>query len=147
MATLQAVLPAGSTFSGQLVYNSTDNFIDSGIKHFIESISITYMSKYVNKYTGFETKKYRIRNMDFSYDVDAEVDVMFTGDLTKKYQNLLRNLANSVLGGGMQIKFTDDIASDKHFTGRWVNSGDFVDNTELLCGASLQLLAFNVADI
>ena len=120
--------------------------IPNTLSRYVEEVQIVYAQRYVNKFTGFETKKHRFRSSSGS-DQEADVSIMLVGDLPRWLCGLLCELAKGCNGAGMRLELYDDWISDKQYTGLWANAGDFVDNSELLCGASMYLKAFDIQDI
>jgi len=51
------------------------------------------------------------------------------------------------VGAGITVDFYDDWATDKQYTGYWVNASDFVDNSELLCGGSIDMQCIEIQDV
>lgn len=143
MATwaFRPVLPAGSSFNGQTVYNMTNVEVPNTLKRYVESLEIVYADIYINKMTGFESKKYRIKNTTGT-SIQASLRLTLIGSLPRWLQQLFVTIAKGCNGGGMQVDLYDDWTSDKQYTCRWVNAGDFIDNSELLCSGSLDLEAF-----
>jgi hypothetical protein len=143
---LRAVLPTGSVFKGQLSYPMTAIEVPTALKYEIESVGIDYANLYENKNTGFEPKKYRVNSITGTA-ILATVQIMLVGDLTRVMQAILETLAKGCNGAGLYMDFYDDWISDKQYTGRWVNAGDFVDSSELLCGGSIEMSCFKIQDI
>lgn len=148
MATwaFRPVTPAGSSFSGEMVYNMTNVEVPNTFCRYVDSLSVVYPNYNINKESGFLRKKYR-RKAASGDDVEAEVSLMLAGDIPRWLRELLETIAKGCSGGGMHVDLYDDWATDKQYTCRWVNSGDFVDNTELLCGGSMDLLAFKIQSV
>lgn len=142
--SLKPYIPDGYLFEGQMVWPSTDIEIPD-IKKFVESVSIRKRSKYVNKYTGFETKKYQIEG-----DTDIiSFNINLIGILPKYLADLFLRLANATNGAGMIIMFYDDWitgteVSPVTYYCRWTNAGDFVDSSALLSGGNLQLISYGL---
>jgi len=139
--TLKPKTPTGDTFSGQMVWNSTVIEIPTTFKEYVESVEHTIKSQYINKYTGFETKKYSIRDSS-----EHHFSIMLVGDLPRWVRDLLHVLAISMNGAGMILQFDDTWITSTTSTVydcRWINAGDFVDNSELLNGASMELISYD----
>lgn len=143
MATwaLRLVLPAGASFNGQIVWPMTNIEFPNTLKKYTQSVRIVEHSNNLTKHTGFESKKYRIA-ASTGTDYDIDLSIMLVGDLPRWACELLRDMAVGANGGGIEIQFYDDWITDYQYRGRWVNAGDFVDNSEALCGASIDILAF-----
>lgn len=138
---LKPKLPTGATFNGELPWNSTEIEIPATFKNYVESCDYAIMSQYINKYTGFETKKY---NKDDSSE--RMFRIMLVGDLPRWMRDLLHALAIAMNGSGMILQFDDTwitTTGSTIYDCRWVNAGDFVDNSELLNGASMNLISYN----
>ena len=148
MATwaFRPVLPAGATFTGQTVYGMTAVEVPSSLKRYVDSLDIQYQDIYVEKMTGFQSKKYRLKNTTGT-PLQANVTIVLAGNIPRWLQQLFLTIAKGCNGGGMQVDFYDDWATDKQYTCRWVNAGDFIDNSELLCGGALELQAFEIQDV
>lgn len=148
MATwvFRAVLPAGATFSGQIVYDATNINVPTKCKRYIQRVSIERPASVEIKYTGFESKVYRVRN-DSENDVLALVSVDTAGDLPRDLYDNFRAMAVGCNGAGMEVQFYDDIASTKQYRGRWINAGDLVESNVIHSGVSLQLACFEVQSI
>lgn len=135
------VLPSASVFSGQIVYQSTNINFPNTMKKYVDSVRIFRNSNYANKYTGFETKKYKI-NANSGNDYDIDINIVMVGNLPFNLFQILRNIAVSINGAGMEVQFYDDWITDKQYRGHWVNAGDFVDNNYIHYGASIQLACY-----
>jgi len=143
---IRPVLPAGTSFNGQMVYNMTNFELDDTFAKRVDSMSISKPGKYVNKYTGFETTKYRILNTTGN-DITSYISIMLVGNLDRWWCQALHRLAIGINGAGMEINFRDTWATAKQYRGKWVNAGDFVDSSELLCGASMEIEAYEEQSI
>ena len=138
---LKPKLPTGSTFDGEMVYNSVELEVPATFKKYVETVGHTIKSQYINKYTGFETKKYSIRNSS-----EHHFRIMLVGDLPRWMRDLLHVLAIAMNGAGMILQFDDTwitTTGSTIYDCRWVNAGDFVDNSELLNGASMNLVSYS----
>jgi len=144
---LRSVLPDGTSFKGEIVYPMTSLEVPNTFRKYVESLEVSYSdSLYVIKDTGFEHKKYQ-REATGGIKILATVSIMLVGDLPRWLMCLLINLAIGCNGGGMWVDFYDDWATDKQYTGRWYNAVDFVENSELLCGGSIELECFIIQAI
>lgn len=143
---LRAVLPAGASFSGQMVYPNTSIEFPNTFKQYVQSIDIVYLPHNVYKHTGFEPKIYRL-NTATGTDQDIDISIMMVGNLPRWACNILRNIAVGCNGSGLEIEVYDDWATNKQYRGRWINAGDFVDNNAIHTGASIDLLAFEEQSI
>ena len=135
-------LPDGATFNGEIVWPSTGMEIPDTFRLYVENVTYSIRNQFDVKYTGFETKKYKIQNTN-----ERLYRFMLVGDLPRWMQDALLRLAVAMNGAGMILQFKDNWISgtDESFTtydGRWLNAGDFVDNSELLCGGSIEYLAY-----
>jgi len=138
--TFKPIIPDGYTFDGELVFNSTEIEIPITFRNYVENLSITIEEQYINKYTGFETKKYSKNDND-----KKQIQIMLVGNLPHWLCDLLKTLAIAMNGTGMILEFKDSWVSGTDdniitYNCRWTNAGDFVDNSELLCGASMDLV-------
>jgi hypothetical protein len=140
--TLKPKLTDGASFNGELVWPSTNLEIKYGFKLYVENVKVTFKNKFDLKYTGFESKKYKIQNGN-----EKLFDIMLVGDLPRWLQDALLRLAIAMNGSGMILQFYDDWVTGTElvpitYEGRWLNAADFVDNNELLCGGSIRYLAY-----
>ncbi len=141
---LKPAIPDSITFGGELVYPATDIEVPDDFREYVENACFEIKPQFINKMTGFETKKYKT-------DTPSEVkmSIMMVGNLPRWLQQNLQRLAIAVNGAGLEIQFLDNWISGTDsssitYNCRWENAGDFVDNSELLCGGSLLLHAFGV---
>lgn len=135
-------LPAGSSFSGQIVYGSTTIDVPTDLIRYIDTIDISSLPRYINKYTGVETTKYKILNTTVgspSDDIETEIRVVLVDKLPRYLFNMLYSFAIGVNGGGMQLYFYDDIVSDFQYTCRWINAADFMEQDTLYGSLSIDL--------
>jgi len=135
----------GVAFGGETVWPSTYLEISDSFKYYVESVSYKTNNQYVNKLTGFVTKKYKVNDADKIY-----IDITLAGNIPHWLVDALFSLAQSMNGAGMILQFKDDWINGTEsvpitYDCRWTNSTDFVDSSSLLSGASMQLLAFNVS--
>lgn len=138
---IRPVLPSGYLFAGQLVYPMTAVTIPNTLKKYVESIELIEANEYMNKYTGFESKKYRVENTAGTA-INTSISIMLVGNLPRWMSDLFQSLARGCNGAGMHLEFYDDFATTGQYTGRWVNAADFVDNSEALCGGSIDIECF-----
>lgn len=140
---IQATLPSGSSFGGQIVYDATTIEVPDDLIRYIESIDIAENPKYINKYTGSETKKYRIANSSGD-DMDTEISISLVSKLPRYLFNILFSLANAINQGGMQLYFNDTIVSadEYQYTCRWINVADFTESNVLVGNCSIDLLSW-----
>lgn len=143
---LRAVLPSGASYNGQMVHDMTSLTIPNTFKKYVQQVSFDIPGGVLDKYSGFETKKFRVQN-DTGVKLAGSVNIMMVGNLDKWMQFHLVSLAKGCNGCGMHIEFYDDWMTDTQYTGRWVNAGDFVDTSEILCGASIDLQIFDMQGI
>lgn len=138
---LKPKIPTDATFGGEMVWNSTEMEIPATFKSYIESVSHSIKPMYINKATGFETKKYS-KN-------DSSVHtwrIMLVGNLPRWMCEALHRLAIAMNGAGMILQFDDTWITTEGSTiydCRWINAGDFVENSTLLCGASMNLISYD----
>jgi len=142
---LQAFLPAGSSFDGQIVYGSPTIEIPDDLIRYIESIDISETPKYINKYTGGESKKYRIANSSGD-DINTEISIALVSKLPRYLFNILFSLASAINQGGMQLYFRDTIVSDYIYSCRWINTADFSESNVLVGNCSINLLSWEKSD-
>ena len=138
---IQAHLPGGSSFDGQICYDSTTIEVPDDLIRYLESIDIVETPKYINKYTGGETIKYRIGNSSGD-DMDTEISISLVSKLPRYLFNILFSLANAINQGGMQLYFKDSIVSDEQYTCRWVNAVDFTESNVLVGSCSIDLISW-----
>jgi hypothetical protein len=141
----KTVLPTGSTFDGEMVFDSTDLEVDNDIKRFMESIDYV-IDQYEIKHTGFEKKKYK--KTDAS---NAIISITLVGDLPFYWHQILLRLAIAINGSGATLQFKDawvsgTLASPVTYTCRWINAGDFVETSELLNGGTMELEAYTMPE-
>ena len=144
--TFRASVPTGVSFTGQMPYKMAGYEIVDDIKKSIQSISIRRANRYIVKHTGFEYIKYKAANVAVDGDSNlVSIEIMFIGNMERWAHDMLRRLAIGVNGSGMPIEFFDDIASSYTYKGYWVNAGDFVESSEILCGASMVLECYDAS--
>ena len=142
----KTTVPSGISFDGQIVYDSTLLQIPNTLKKYVQSIDVYHTSYNLVKHTGFEAKIYRKKNTSGT-DLEAELSIMLVGDLPRWLQAMFVSLARACVGAGITVDFYDDWATDKQYTGYWVNASDFVDNSELLCGGSIDMQCIEIQDV
>ena len=54
----------------------------------------------------------------------------------------LTQLAIAINSAGLSLYFRETLWSDYKYTCRWINAGDFTENSTLLNGATLELEAY-----
>lgn len=138
---MKSIIPSGASFDGQISYDSTTIIVPDDLVRYIESIDIREIPKYINKYTGAETKKYRIANSSGD-DIDTEIRISLVQSLPRYLFNILYSLANAINQGGMQLYYDDTIVSDYQYTCRWVNAADFTESNVLVGNCSIDLLSW-----
>lgn len=141
--TFKPMVPVGYSFSGDMVYNSTEIEIPDSIIKNIDSVNHEIRSMYSVKLTGFETVLYQITDSS-----EHLFSIMFVGNLSRWIGDLLTRLAVAMNGAGMVLQFKDTWitgtdASPVTYYCRWINAGDFVDSNILYGGASMNLHTFS----
>ena len=142
---LKPKLPDGAVFGNEIVYQSTVVEIPDTFKLYVSSIQQSTNNQFVNKATGFETNRYKTNDAD-----KISIDITLAGNIPHWLEDALKVLAQSMNGAGMILQFLDDWVNGTTlqpvtYDCRWINAGDFVNNSTLLSGATMQLLAFNVS--
>jgi len=143
--TFKTKMLSGYAFNGELPYQSINMEIPTTFKNVVESVRFEYINQFDQKYTGFETIKHKI-----NYYNNKNISIMLIGSLTRGWQDVLIRLATAMNGAGCVLQFSDDWVTGTEsvpivYDCRWVNAGDFVDNNELLCGGSMELVCFNTS--
>ena len=148
MAFFRVVLPSGTSFNGQNTFTATNIEWPTAQtpEKYIESFSTLRAQKNIVKYTGFQSKIYRLQE-NSGNDHELDLSIMFVGSLPRWAVRILKNIAIGCLGGGAEIQFYDDFATDTQYRGRWINAADFVDSNEILSGASMNLAVFETQDV
>lgn len=142
---LKPRIPPGGSFNGQIVYPSIDlEFPLDAFINIVESISFSISDQYINKLTGFETKKYKVHD-----NTEKNISIMLVGDLEFWQMELLLNIATAMNSSGMILQWSDNFFTGTTsvpvlYSGRWINAGDFVENSALLCGGTIELVAYNI---
>jgi hypothetical protein len=137
---------AGNSFAGELVYSMPHHPVADTIKKYIESVNLTYRNAFIVKQTGFETTKHVVNKITGN-DTICDISITFVGNLPRWEMQQLIQLGKGLLGAGMQLEFHDDWITDKDYLCRWTNALDFVENSALLCGGTIELQAWQVTDI
>ncbi len=143
--TLKPLIPSGYSFDGEIVYPSENLEVDTTFKQYVENVRHKIRPQFQNRYTGFETKKYRVADSS-----EHVFNIMLVGNLPRWLQQLLNRLAVAVNGAGMVLQFDDTwMTTDSSiiYHCRWVNAGDFVDNSILLQGGSIDLISYTTGTI
>jgi hypothetical protein len=143
---LRPKLPTGSSFTGQIVYNSTDFEVDTTLRNYIESAEYEVISPYIIKNTGFDKKKYKVTDGGVK-----RFSIFLVGNLSFEMHQILLRLAIAVNGAGMILEFRDsfltgDLDTPITYNCRWVNAGDFVANSELFYGGSIDLVTYTLPE-
>jgi len=140
---LKPKLPGGSSFSGQMVYNTVDIEVEDTFKDSVEWVAFKILGQYDYLLNGFESIIYK-------KDVytQKKISIMLVGSLNHNVKNQLHRLAIGLNGSGMILQWKDDIvsgtvASPVTYECRWLNAGKFVDNSEILCGGRIDLISFS----
>ena len=134
---IKTALPGGSTFKGQIVYDTTTIEVPDSLIRYIESVSIREANKYITKLTGGEATKHKVAYV--GTDMDTEISIVLIGKLPRYYFSLFYMLANAINQGGMPLYFKDTFASDYQYTCRWVNAVSFAESDVLFGGCTLEL--------
>lgn len=132
--------------AGELSYTMANYAIPSAFRRSIESVSIKYRPAIEVKTTGFESVRHVIAPTSGN-DILVDISIMLTGDVSYLDRRRLETLAHGMLGAGLSMYFYDDWMDDRVYLCRWVNAGDFVSNTELLAGGSMDLVSWEVQDL
>jgi hypothetical protein len=141
---LKPLVPTGYTFGGQMVYPATVIEIPDTAKLYVDSVQVDYDKQYEIYSTGWEHKKYKIANGG-----NISFNIMFVGNSPKWLVDQLFALAIAVNGAGMPLLFYDDFVmgasgSPLVYECRWINAGDFVETSEIIAGANMQLIAYDL---
>lgn len=126
------------TFGGEMIWRMSSYSIPDTIVKYIDSVEYVHRSRYINKRTGFETTKHTIHSTSDT-DTLIDINITFVGNLTRQWMQALTQLAKGVNGAGMEITFRDDFWTDYNYQCRWVNAGNIIENSELICGAGMLL--------
>ncbi len=140
--TFKPITPTGYSFNGELSWPSTYWEVPDDILKYIERADKLPLSQYEIKHTGFESTTHKVRD-----ESDGVIMIMFTGDLQHWLQEKLHRLAIAMNGAGMILQFKcpffdGTFETTVTYKGRWINAGDFVENSALLCGASMHFAYF-----
>ena len=136
---IKPVLPGGTTFAGQIMFNITNYEISNDFKNHVESVSFRIPGQYEHVMTGFESYVYKKSTVS-----ERIARIMMIGSLSHSMKNQLHRLAIGINGSGCVLQWKDDfifgsVASPTTHECRWLNAGKFVDNSELLCGGRIDL--------
>jgi len=142
--TFKPVINTGFSFSGDMVYNSSEIEVPDSVIKYINSVDNDIQSMYLDKYTGFETVKYQVRDSSLRH-----FSINFVGNMPRWVRDLLCELAIAVNGAGMVIQFRDTWVTGTDavpvvYYCNWLNAGDFVDSNVLLSGANMELDSFSL---
>jgi len=140
MASIVPIFFGG--YSGHLIYTMTDYRIDN-IEKYIETMRIEYLESQDILQTGFNDIRYLL-NSKTSVKIVASLSIDFVGDLPSSTMQYLTQLSKGCLAGGMTLLFIDNFATNYNYYGKWSNAGDFVENNELLCGASMNMIVHKI---
>ena len=129
--TFKPVINTGFSFSGDMVYNSSEIEVPDSVIKYINSVDNDIQSMYLDKYTGFETVKYQVRDSSLRH-----FSINFVGNMPRWVRDLLCELAIAVNGAGMVIQFRDTWVTGTDavpvvYYCNWLNAGDFVDSNVL----------------
>jgi len=140
---LKPKVPTDDAFAaGKLVWTSTDIEVSTDLKLYVEEVITEIDNKIELKNTGFQKKKYRKEDTS-----NTRISIMLVGNLPFWLEEILKRLAVAMNGSGMILQFKDTFANGTNddpitYDTRWINAGDFVENSELLNGGSMELEAF-----
>ena len=132
------------TFDGELVWDMTSFVVNEEFSDYVETMEVSYRNIYINHRTGFESTK-RVMHKNSGSDILIDISITLVGNLPRWLMQQLTQLAKGVLGAGMELTFRDDFWEEYQYSCRWINAGDFVENSTLLCGASMALQAWDRA--
>jgi len=125
-------------FDGEMVFNMESYVVADTFSKYVESMSIVHRPKFVVKRTGFEGYKHLIHKHSGN-DVLVDIMIVLNGGMPRWLMQQLTQLAKGVLGAGMELAFRDDWWSSYTYTCRWVNASDFVENSTLSNGGTMEL--------
>jgi len=143
---MRAVLPSGTSFDGQIVFDTTTFNIPTECRSQFASVTYSFVPAYVIKNTGFEPIKHRVANTSTT-SVEVDVSIQLVGNAERRYVDLLREFAVAIMGAGMYIEFYDDWATDKVYTGRWINAAKFVENSEITGTGKIDFACWKYEDV
>ncbi len=126
------------SYGGELVYEATSLLVDDDFIKYIESIEIVHDSTIDKQITGFSDVIYHLNSVT-TEQKPGKLLVTLVGDLPKHRKQQLQQLAKACLGGGLSLFISDDIILGSVYYCKWENAGDFVENSELLCGGTIAL--------
>lgn len=137
MAAITPVF-SGAYTNGPIVYNVSNYTIGDNFKYYVDSMEVVYDSINDLQLSGFSNIKF-LQNTYNIAETSGSISITLVGDLPKWLMQQLLQLSKAVMGGGMELSFTDAFATYKTYKCKWENAGDFVENSELLCGGTMQL--------
>jgi len=126
-----------------LVYNMAQYKVIEGFEAYIESMEVLYRNISTAKNTGFNKNKYMINDISGN-DTLVDLSINLAGNLPRWLHGQLIQLAKGVLGGGMELLFNDDCATQESYYCKWDNAADFVENTELINGGNMLLKCYEI---
>jgi hypothetical protein len=130
------------SFDGELVWNMTSYVVSDNFKNYVESMEVVYRDVYINHRTGFETTK-RVMHANTGTDILIDISITLIGSLSRGIMQQLQRLAQGVSGAGMELTFRDDWWESYQYSCRWINAGQFVENSNLLCGGRMDLVCWD----
>jgi len=135
-----------NAFVGDMVYNLSTMTVPDTIKKQIDTYVISYRPLHLAKHTGFDDFVYRIAPIN-SANAIIDLQIQFVGSMPIAYTDRLRRLAAGCAGAGVALLFRDDWVSNKIYTCRWSNAGDFVETSNNLSGAEMALESWEYSEI
>jgi muramoyltetrapeptide carboxypeptidase LdcA involved in peptidoglycan recycling len=144
---MSAITPLfnGSYSNGRLINNITNYTIGDNFKYYVESMEIVYDNIHDRKLTGFSDTKYLQNAVNAQY-CSGSIAITLVGDLPHWLMQQLLQLAKAILGGGMDLTFSDTFATYDTYICKWENAGDFVENNAVLAGGTLALRFYSRVD-
>ncbi len=130
------------TVSGQMSFNAVEFSIDEAFRKNIESINIRKRDKFLIKQTGFQYTKRQLHPISGTTEL-TDISINFVSVLTRPEFYQLVQLAKALNGASGLLIYRDDLASDRTYTGRWVNAGAFRDDSEILSTAAMELETYS----
>lgn len=131
-----------ATFNGELIYNMENYVVSDTFCNYVNSMDLRYRATVINKRTGFENVKYVI-NDTTGDELFIDININLVGSLPRWLQQQLNRLAKGVNSAGMELLLRDNWCSNYEYSCRWLNAGNFTDNSTILNGASLRLEAWD----
>ena len=133
-------------FDGERIWNMTAYPIaETALFKYIESIQFQHVNKFTLKGTGFESYKHTDQATSGN-DLLVNINIVLN-NLSLSTLHQLWILAEGMAGAGMELDFRDSLWTNYTYRCRWNNAGDFVENTELLGGATIDLSSWSWAVI